>query len=640
MKNVDCRPKSAYKRLDMGKKDKKSKDDKKKLKAEKAAKAAAKSEKKAKKQAQAEDEDDVGIDEILASYAKQQEEYNAVTVVPVDRPSKRLNPSLVASPVQGKRELLLFGGETTKNDLAVFYNDLYTYSVDSDQWRKITSPNSPMPRSGHAMCAHPSGVVLLFGGEFSSPKQTTFYHYGDTWILDPATKEWTKVEAKKGPSARSGHRMVTWKNYILLHGGFRDLATSTTYLGDLWAFDVTSYQWHQIEFPQTLPVPDARSGHSFVPFADGAALWGGYSKVKAGRGLQKGKVHVDSWLLKMKPDLKGVRWERRKRGGYAPSPRVGCSMVHHRGRGILFGGVYDTDETEESLSSTFFNSLYAYQIEQNKWFALTLRAPRKKQAVQQSNKVEDRHADLENELAEILGKKLGLDNDGENDAENNADKSREQTPVPDEDKREYPVVPNLPHPRFNAATAVVDDNLFIFGGVWENGDNEYTLDSFYSVNLGRLDGLKVYWEDLRELEEEAAASSDEDDEGDDYDDENEEELPVEDEEEEEPEEEEEEEEEEPAGTPDPRPWLPHPKAFETLRAFYVRTADAFVEWAFSQDKDARGKDLKRIAFELAEDRWWERREDVRAQEDQYEELGGVADVVERDPAQTKKAGRR
>ena len=28
--------------------------------------------------------------------------------------------------------------------------------------------------------------------EFSSPKQSTFYHYGDTWILDADTKEWQK----------------------------------------------------------------------------------------------------------------------------------------------------------------------------------------------------------------------------------------------------------------------------------------------------------------------------------------------------------------------------------------------------------------------------------------------------------------
>lgn len=49
-------------------------------------------------------------------------------------------------------------------------------------------------------------------GEFSSPKQGTFYHYNDFWHLDPATREWNRMEIKKGgPPARSGHRMTYFK---------------------------------------------------------------------------------------------------------------------------------------------------------------------------------------------------------------------------------------------------------------------------------------------------------------------------------------------------------------------------------------------------------------------------------------------
>jgi len=49
-------------------------------------------------------------------------------------------------------------------------------------------------------------------GEFSSPKQGTFYHYNDFWYLDPTTREWSRIETKsKGPPARSGHRMTYFK---------------------------------------------------------------------------------------------------------------------------------------------------------------------------------------------------------------------------------------------------------------------------------------------------------------------------------------------------------------------------------------------------------------------------------------------
>jgi N-acetylneuraminic acid mutarotase len=627
----------------MGKKKdtKKDKEAKKARSLEKQKKAEAKSESKNKKLAKktGEDEDDVGIDVILANYAKQQEEFEAVTIVNCERPSKRQNATMVASPVQGKKELLLFGGESTSSTgTAVFYNELYSYSVNSDQWRKISSPNSPLPRSGHAVCVHPSGVVLLFGGEFSSPKQSTFYHYGDTWILDAATKEWLKVETKKGPSARSGHRMTFWKNYVLLHGGFRDLSSSTTYLSDLWAFDVSSYKWYQVEMPPNHMVPDARSGHSFVPTNEGAALWGGYSKIKAGKGLQKGKVHSDTWLLRMKSDLSGVRWERRKKSGFAPSPRVGCSMVFHRGRGILFGGVFDTDETEESLDSIFYNSLFAYQIESNRWFALSLRTPRKKKVAAVSSKPEDRHADLEANLSQIINGKLDMSDDEDLSPSPKEPDTNEEP----ESIKEYPIINSLPHPRFNVTAAVVDDSLFIFGGVWENGEREYTLDSMYSVDLGRLEGLKVYWENLNELDEpdEEEEEEEEDEDDDEEEDEgDEEENTILDSDVEDEVIAEEDEEEEPQGIPDPRPWLPHPKPFEALRDFYSRTSSQFLEWALTNNKDARGKVLKRIAFDLSEERWWERREEVRATEDHYDDLGGVGDVIERDPAIKVKARR-
>lgn len=637
---------------------KKDKDAKKARMAERNAKVAAKSDnkdkKKSKKNAGSDDEDDIDIDEILAQYAREQAAFQAVTITTTDKgPSKRINATMVPSPIQGKRELFLFGGETTeKKDihtgsgqtipttLAVFYNELYHYSIDTDQWRIITSPNSPLPRSGHAMCAHPSGVILVFGGEFSSPKQNTFYHYGDTWILDAETKEWTKLDIKKGPSSRSGHRMTVWKNYILLHGGFRDLGTTSMYLNDLWAFDITSYKWHQIAFPTTYTIPDARSGHSFLAHPEGGVIWGGYSKVKGVRGIQKGKVHTDSWLLKMKPDLTGVRWERRKKAPYAPSPRVGCSMTYHRGRGILFGGVFDQEETEESLTSTFYNDLYAYQVDMNKWFALKLRAPRKRiaqaQAQNRTERRENRDADLESTLSKILEGKLDLENDS-------AEKPEASTPNADEQEEEikikdYPVVAVLPHPRYNVTSTVVDDILFLFGGGYEYKEKEYHLDSMYSIDLGKLDGCKVYWEDLSELanKDEEEEDDDEDEEWEEDEEEDEDMGDTDEEEAEEADEEEPEKDED--EVPDDRPWLPHPKPFENLREFYARTCDELIKWAMSQDRDARGKDLKRVAFDLAEDRWWERREVLRVQEDKLEELGGIGNVIEKDTSKPK--GRR
>ena len=54
-----------------------------------------------------------------------------------------------------------------------------------------------------------------------------------------------------------------------------------------------------------------------------------------------------------------VKWERRKRGSYAPSVRSGCTMTlwASKNTGILFGGVTDEDRHEETLESVFWNDL-------------------------------------------------------------------------------------------------------------------------------------------------------------------------------------------------------------------------------------------------------------------------------------------
>lgn len=637
----------------MGKKDKKSKDVKKARAAEKQKKNQMKAELKNKKLSKklGDEEEDDDIDQILEKYAKEQEEFLNVNIEVCDRPSKRLNASLVASPVQGKRELLLFGGEIVNGSMSHFQNDLYTYNVDNDTWRKITSKNSPLPRSSHAMCSHPSGIALLFGGEFSSPKQSTFYHYGDTWILDGDTKEWTKIDSKKSPTARSGHRMACWKNYIILHGGFRDLGSTTTYYNDMWLFDITTYKWVQVEFPPTHPIPDARSGHSMISCADGAIIYGGYCKVKAKKNLQKGKILSDCWLLKMKSDPSAIRFERRKKQGSAPSPRVGTSFCYHKNRGIMFGGVFDFDESEEQIESQFYNDLFSYQIDNNRWFKLSLK-PRRKQKEPTQTKEKSRDDDLEEILNSILAKAKLNDDSAEQEESGSDDISQIEKLKQQEDreeelemKTEYPVVNQLPHPRFNSSTCVLDDTLYIFGGVFERGDLEFNLDGFYAIDLGKLDGVKVFWEDLSELDKKGSDSDEEDEDldGDSQDELDDEELDNDnagnDEEPEEVEPEDSDDNEETVEedeVPDPRPWLPHPKPFETLRAFYVRTGPQFLEWSISSNRDARGKDLKKAAFDLCEGRFWERREQVSTVEDTLEEMGGVSEVTERDPTKVSK----
>lgn len=37
------------------------------------------------------------------------------------------------------------------------------------------------------------GELWVFGGEFTSPSETQFYHYKDLWCFSLAEKKWEKV---------------------------------------------------------------------------------------------------------------------------------------------------------------------------------------------------------------------------------------------------------------------------------------------------------------------------------------------------------------------------------------------------------------------------------------------------------------
>lgn len=56
-----------------------------------------------------------------------------------------------------------------------------------------------------------------------------------------------------------------------------------------------------------------------------------------------------------------LKWDQRKRSSttYAPSIRSGCTMAlwHAKSMGVLFGGVTDEDNHEETLDSVFHNDL-------------------------------------------------------------------------------------------------------------------------------------------------------------------------------------------------------------------------------------------------------------------------------------------
>ncbi|KAK3988079.1 hypothetical protein QBC44DRAFT_351391 [Cladorrhinum sp. PSN332] len=681
-------------------KDKKKNNDSKKAKlAEKKMKQEKKAEKKAKTKAakdEGDDVEDVDLDAVLEEYRKQQEQFHKITETVCDAPPRARAASCFLASPSNSNQLLLFGGEYFNGSLATFFNDLMVYYIDRDEWRCVTSPNAPLPRSGHAWTrgGNQSNAVYLFGGEFSSPKQGTFYHYNDFWKLDPSSREWLRLEPKgKTPPARSGHRMTYFKNYIILFGGFQDTANQTKYLADLWLYDTQNFVWHCPALPPAQLKPDARSSFTLLPHDQGAVLFGGYSRVKAtvsanksAKGASMGQknvlkpmVHTDCFYLRITPPGPEapagappvVRWERRKKPANTPSPtRAGATMAFHKGRGIMFGGVHDVEESEEGIDSEFFNQLFAWNIERNRFFPLALRKVR-----QQGKKAGDqgqqraggrkgnRQANEEELLRSLAALTAGKGGDEDGDEEMVVIKKEVEEDKEEKKVRDMPISMEMPHPRFNAQLAVQDDVLYVYGGTFEKGDREFTFDDLYAIDLGKMDGCKEVFS--RPVEDWIASDDeddeDEDDDEDDYEDEEDEDGDVEmvddgpkkftesKRKKKQPTDDasvaDTEVSTSPSAASSEEDWeadttattvddgLPHPRPFESRRDFFNRTSNEWQEilmtnlrWKNIAPETLAIKEIKTKAFELSEEKWWDCREEITALEDE-QEAAGIGEVV-------------
>lgn len=130
------------------------------------------------------------------------------------------------------------------------------------------------------------------------------------------------------------------------------------------------------------------------------------------------------------------------------------------------------EESEEGIDSEFFNALFAWNIERNRFFQLNLRrtlTAHKRQADDRGLARRDRGKADE---AELLRNLAALETKGSiADAEVEIQTDTEMADVPVK-----PVVNIMPHPRFNAQLAIQDDVLYLYGGTYEHGDAEFTFD--------------------------------------------------------------------------------------------------------------------------------------------------------------------
>jgi len=155
--------------------------------------------------------------------------------------------------------LYLMGGQT----FTTFYNDVWK-TCDGEKWEQMTAKADWPARAGLGGTYH-NGSIVIAGGCHQVGLNRDFW--GDVWrSTDGVT--WQQMTAAAPWSARSGPRLVSFKEKLFIIAGERGF-TPDTQLGDIWSSADSGATWDLVI---AKPAFSARSGHGVVLHPSGQQL--------------------------------------------------------------------------------------------------------------------------------------------------------------------------------------------------------------------------------------------------------------------------------------------------------------------------------------------------------------------------------
>jgi hypothetical protein len=255
---------------------------------------------------------------------------NAQGTLPVPRAWQ----SAVIEPVNGR--MLVFGGFCQPPYLTL--NDLWSFTMTSDQWQKLIPSGSPPPaRAGHCAVYVPyipvpsiPNRMVIFGG-----RDYWGSLYNDTWAYDVAGNSWSQIiTSGTPPSARYAAASVysPISNSLIIFGG----CTGAGYSNETWTLDLNSKHWSLLT---TLSPPSPRERCTAI--YDGVnyriILFGGDNGIT---GLK------DNYVL----TLSTLVWTRLPDYSF---PVTGQTSVFDPGSGLMIsaGGTLSDSGTVATLST-------------------------------------------------------------------------------------------------------------------------------------------------------------------------------------------------------------------------------------------------------------------------------------------------
>ncbi len=247
------------------------------------------------------------------------------------------------------KDMLLFGGEGRQGNAFIFFNDLWTYTPDKDQWQEIELKDQTVPskRAYHACTWDSKRHQLWFFGGCGA----NFQGLDDLWSFDTDNRKWTKLDPQ---GARPKGRLSATLLYdpsadsLILIAGLNSFGKGVS-VRDLWIYDIKGNTWTEKKCaaPQLWQCAAALdSEHGLV------ILHGGFD--------EKFQVRTETWIYEIKAD----KWRDPVEGKHHVDAHTGIWDAK-AGRMLIYGG------SRPEKGAKGYDEVWSFDPTKREWKQLT-----------------------------------------------------------------------------------------------------------------------------------------------------------------------------------------------------------------------------------------------------------------------------
>jgi hypothetical protein len=235
-------------------------------------------------------------------------------------PPARARHSMALDTSSGKA--FLFGGRTSSGTAGPYtlFNDVWSFDFATESWAQIqTSGQGPSARSNTAIAVDPEGHELVVFGGNTDTTGLAFTPLNDTFVLDLGTGAWRQIAQNPAPSARLFHAMAVdpeARKVYVWSGGDANAFTGP-FLLDVWALDLASESWSQVQTGGMPPNGRIKHGLAFDTVGKRLVTFGGHDD---------GAVGNENDLYVLDITTSPATWSKLPPGDTENKPSTGTCM--------------------------------------------------------------------------------------------------------------------------------------------------------------------------------------------------------------------------------------------------------------------------------------------------------------------------